>query len=95
MDRPPRRAAPPSGMPAGRELPAVIKNRNYPQPVKHPKPTALPYEVWWSTHVVLIQMCHDAAAADKAWERMVQQMRDDLGAKGAWRPTPEPEATSS
>jgi hypothetical protein len=28
-------------MPAGRELPAVIKNRNYPQPVKHPKPTAL------------------------------------------------------
>ena len=28
-------------MPAGRELPTVIKNRNYPQPVKHPKPTAL------------------------------------------------------
>ena len=27
-------------MPAGRELPTVIKNRNYPQPVKHPKPTA-------------------------------------------------------
>jgi hypothetical protein len=24
-----------------KELPAVIKNRNYPQPVKHPKPTAL------------------------------------------------------
>ena len=53
------------------------------------------YEVWWSTHVVLTQMCHNAAPADKAWERMVQQMRDDLGAKGAWRPTPEPEATSS
>ena len=38
---PPRRDAPPSSMPAGRELPAVIKNRNYPQPVKHPEPTAL------------------------------------------------------
>ena len=39
--RPPRRDTPPSGMPAGRELPAVIKNKNYPQPVKHLKPMAL------------------------------------------------------
>ena len=39
--RPPRRDTPPSGMPAGRELPAVTKNRNYPQPVKHLKPMAL------------------------------------------------------
>jgi hypothetical protein len=52
-----------------------------------------PNKVWWPTHVVLTQMCTDAAPADKAWERdeawerMVQQMRDDLG----WRPTsPEP-----
>ncbi len=52
-----------------------------------------PDEVWWPTHVVLTQMCTDAAPADKAWERdeawqrMVQQMRDDLG----WRTTsPEP-----
>ena len=28
-------------MPAGRQLPAVTKNRNYPQPVKHLKPAAL------------------------------------------------------
>jgi hypothetical protein len=46
-----------------------------------------PYEVWWPTHVVLTQMCHDAAPADEAWERMVQQMRDDLGAKDPWQPT--------
>ena len=39
--RPPRRDTPPSGMPAGRELPAVTKNRNYPQPVKRLKPMAL------------------------------------------------------
>jgi hypothetical protein len=52
-----------------------------------------PKEVWRPTHVVLEQMCTDTAPADKAgernkaWERMVQQMRDDLG----WRPTsPEP-----
>jgi hypothetical protein len=29
------------GMPAGRQLPAVTKNKNYPQPVKHLKPAAL------------------------------------------------------
>src|SRR5216684_2531259 len=28
-------------MPAGRGLPAVTKNKNYPQPVKHLKPMAL------------------------------------------------------
>jgi len=28
-------------MTAGRELPAVTKNKNYPQPVKHLKPMAL------------------------------------------------------
>jgi hypothetical protein len=33
-------------MPAGRELPAVTKNRNYPQPVKHLKPMALPPYPW-------------------------------------------------
>ena len=54
-----------------------------------------PYEVWWSTHVVLTRMRHDAAPADKTWDRMVQQMRDDLGERGPWRPIPEPEATSS
>ena len=31
----------PLGMPAGRKLPAVTKNRNYPQPVKYLKPMAL------------------------------------------------------
>ena len=52
-----------------------------------------PNKVWWPTHVVLTQMCTDAVPADKAgerekaWERMVQQMREDLG----WPPTsPEP-----
>ena len=30
-----------SGMPAGRKLPTVTKNRNYPQPVKYLKPMAL------------------------------------------------------
>ena len=39
--RPSRRDTPASGMPAGRQLPAVTKNRNYPQPVKHLKPMAL------------------------------------------------------
>jgi DNA-binding XRE family transcriptional regulator len=29
-------------MPVGRKLPAVTKNRNYPQPAKHLKPLALP-----------------------------------------------------
>ena len=38
-------------------------------------------------------MGHDAALHDKAWERMVQQMRDDLGAKGAWQATLELDAT--
>ena len=33
------------GMPAGRQLPAVTKNRNYPQPVKHLKPVALGHPV--------------------------------------------------
>jgi len=28
-------------MPAGRKLPTVTKNRNYPQPVKYLKPMAL------------------------------------------------------
>ena len=32
-------------MPAGRQLPAVTKNRNYPQPVKHLKPVALGCDV--------------------------------------------------
>src|ERR1019366_1567309 len=36
-----RRDTPHSGTPAGRGLPAVTKNRNYPQPVKHLKPMAL------------------------------------------------------
>jgi hypothetical protein len=36
-----RRDTPHSGMPGGRGLPAVTKNRNYPQPVKHLKPAAL------------------------------------------------------
>jgi hypothetical protein len=39
--RPPRRDTPPCGTPTRRELPAVTKNRNYPQPVKHLKPMAL------------------------------------------------------
>ena len=33
-------------MPAGRELPAVTKNRNYPQPVKHLNPTALHFNYY-------------------------------------------------
>jgi hypothetical protein len=37
----PRHDTPVSGMPAGRQLPAVTKNSNYPQPVKHLKPMAL------------------------------------------------------
>ena len=41
MDPAARRDTPHSGMPAGRGLPAVTKNRNYPQPVKHLKPMAL------------------------------------------------------
>ena len=41
MDPAARRDTPASGMPAGRKLPAVTENRNYPQPVKHLKPTAL------------------------------------------------------
>jgi hypothetical protein len=41
MDPATRRDTPHSGMPAGRELPAVTKNKNYPQPVKHLKPMAL------------------------------------------------------
>jgi hypothetical protein len=52
-----------------------------------------PYKVWWPTHVVLNEMCLDAALHDKAWERMVQQMRDDLGVKGAWQATPVLEAS--
>src|SRR5208282_4353167 len=36
-----RRDTPASGMPAGRKLPTVTKNRNYPQPVKYLKPMAL------------------------------------------------------
>ena len=54
-----------------------------------------PHEVWWPTHVVLTQMCNDAAPADKAWERMVQQMREDLGAEAPRRPISlEPEQPS-
>ena len=41
MDPAARRDTPPSAMPAGRELPAVTKNKNYPQPVKQLKPSAL------------------------------------------------------
>ncbi len=36
-----RHDTPAFGMPAGRKLPAVTKNKNYPQPVKHLKPMAL------------------------------------------------------
>ncbi len=36
-----RHDTPAFGMPAGRQLPAVTKNKNYPQPVKHLKPAAL------------------------------------------------------
>ena len=47
-------------MPAGRELPAVIKNRNYPQPVKHPKPTALVYDPACGSGSLLLKAAAEA-----------------------------------
>jgi hypothetical protein len=39
-----RHDTPTFGMPAGKKLPAVTKNKNYPQPVKHLKPMALGFD---------------------------------------------------
>jgi hypothetical protein len=39
-------------MPTGRKLPAVTKNKNYPQPVKHLKPMALRQPWAWPEWVL-------------------------------------------
>ena len=53
-----------------KELPAVTKNRNYPQPVKHPKPTALAHVPLGNTYgvAVLLQPARGgrARARDRA-----------------------------
>ena len=43
-------------MPAGRQLPAVTKNRNYPQPVKHLKPAALGLSVFVAFFIGTIEI---------------------------------------
>ncbi len=80
MDPAARRGTPHSGMPSQRGLPAVTKNRNYPQPVKHLNPMALGTEpdVNLRTVEALIRRWESGrtAISDK-WLPMVKQVLTD------------------
>jgi hypothetical protein len=60
-------------MPAGRQLPAVTKNKNYPQPVKHLKPAALRgAQTPQKQHAGLLELDPQPSAAtipSSSWER--------------------------
>ena len=84
----PRHDTPAFGIPAGRRLPAVTKNRNYPQPVKHLKPVALgryrrlartPYRVGMSSELnrVRLQLAQRVSDSSPAmtWAARVEALR--------------------